>query len=713
MHLPLTAGRIAMLLAALAACIALHDLISLAAANPLEASSYLKAPAAPIIPKVFEEHGRQRVDNYDWMRERADPAVVAYLEAENAYAESRLSRLAPLVKELREELEIRAGAVDWAPPFFDNGYFYQRRYAGGAAYQVIVRHKGTLSASEEVVLDVPVLAAGHKQFYLRRWVVSPDGRYVAFSVDYEGDHSNKILARNIATGEIIDDGIDGTDSDIVFASDSKTIFYITDRQVWRHVIGSNSEDDELVYEERNDSFSLGLKLSKSRRFILITIESQEETEVWYLPANDPSANLRVIELRRPGIRYHADHAGSRFYIRTNLDAPDFRIVSAPQVTPGAAHWNSLVPEVPGRYISRFEVFERFVAIDVKQDATQSTRVFRLSDHKEIMPPRSVPLGVTEVAGQVVNRDPSSRFVRLRSVGLNEPETIFDWEVETGKLTTRREDPAAAWFRPDRYGVKRIFAAAPDGERVPVTLIYRKNQRKARGNPTLVYGYGAYCDSTMPTFPRDWFSLIDRGFVYAIAHIRGGCEMGRRWHDQGRFLNKWNTFNDFIAATESLIAQGYADRRNVFAYGTSAGGLVMGVVANRRPDLYAGIIASVPFVDVITSTSDRNLSLTTYEYQEWGYPSLREHYEYMISYSPYDNVAPQAYPPMFVTAGFNDSQVRYVEPAKWVARLRALKTDTNEIVFRTVMDAGHSGPSGRFGSLDESAQMIAWLISHVR
>jgi oligopeptidase B len=681
----------------------------------LSAAGDIGPPIAPVVPKVFEEHGQRRVDNYYWMRERGDPKVVAYLKAENDYAKSRLARIAPLINEIRGELEFRLGGEDRNPPYFENGYYYQRKFAGGAAYPVVVRHKGALSAPEEVVLDVPALAAGHEQFYLRRWVVSPDGRYVAFVADYKGDHSNNVLVRNIATGEIIDDEIEGTEPDVVFASDSKTIFYVADREVWRHVIGTNSEDDELVYEERDNTFSLGLKKSKSGRFILITVESQGETEVWYLPTDTPSAQLRVIEPRRPGMRYYAEHVGDRFYIRTNLDAPDFRIASVPEATPGAANWTSLVAETAGHYISRFEVFDRFVAIDQEHNATRSTRVFHLTDGVEVRPPRPVKHGVTTAGGldQVFNRNPSSRFLRFRTVGLAEPETIFDWEIETGRLIARKEDPAAAWFRPNRYAAARTFAIAPDGERVPITLLYRKDQRKPTGNPTLIYGYGAYCESTLPTFPRAWLSLIDRGFVYAIAHVRGGCEMGRRWYDQGRLLNKWNSFNDFVAATEALIAQGYADRRNVFAYGDSAGGLIMGVIANRRPDLYAGIVASVPFVDVITSTSDPKLSLTTYEYREWGNPAIREHHDYMLGYSPYDNVAAQAYPPMFVTAGFNDSQVLYVEPAKWVARLRATRTDSHELIFRTYMTAGHSGPSGRFGSLEENAQMMAWLISHVR
>jgi oligopeptidase B len=672
-------------------------------------------PAAKIVPKIFKERGRERIDNYYWLRKRDNPEVIAYLKAENAYAEARLSRIKPLIDEIREELESRVSSVDWNPPFFDNGYYYQRRFAGGAEYQVIVRYKGTLDAPEEVVLDVPTLAAKRGQFHLGRWAVSPDNRYVAFAVDFTGGLSYSIFVRSIATGEIIDDGIERVDAAFVFAADSKTLFYLSGNQVWRHTIGTKAETDVLVYDEPDDAFALGLSRSKSGKFILLAIDSEQTTEVRYLPADKPLDKFKVMEPRRRGVRYYVDHIGDRFYIRTNLGARDFRIASASQETPGAAYWTNLVSETPGHFISHFEVFNRFIAIDEEHDAVKSMRVFQLPDMKEITAPRSLELGVTAVGGLagVVNRDPSLGFLRFRTVGPDEPETIYDFDVETGKITTRKQDPAAGWFRPDQYEAKRILATAPDGEKIPVTLIYRKDLRKAVGNPTLVYGYGAYCSSSLPTFPTTWFSLIDRGFVYAIAHVRGGCEMGQRWHDQGRVLNKRNTFTDFIAATEALIAQGYADPKRVFAYGASAGGLLMGAIANLRPELYAGIVAEVPFVDAITSMSDPDIPLTTLEYDEWGNPAIKAQYDYILSYSPYDNVAAQAYPPMFVTTGLNDAQVLYVEPAKWVARLRATKTDSNELLFTTNFKAGHSGLSGRLGALEERAQIMAWLIMLAR
>jgi oligopeptidase B len=702
-------------LALFAALAALAAVAPSALVVAVDTSAAAQPPIAAVKPKILGEHGGQRVDNYYWLKERTDPNVIAYLEAENLYADARLARIKPRIDEIYAEMKPRAVNVDVNPPFLDGGYFYQRRFGEGKEYQVVVRRKDVPGAPEEVVLDVSALAAEHPQFHLNRWAVSPDGAYVAFAADFKGDGSNRIFVRKIATGAVVDDGIEDAIGDFVFAADSKRLFYLWGSQLWRHTIGSNPSTDTLVYEERDDTFALSLRLSKSRRFILLDATGELSTEVRYLPVDTPSRKFRLIQPRRPGVRYYADHLGDKFYIRTNLKAPDFRVVTAPQGAPGAANWKELIPETRGRFISHFELFDRFIAVDEEHDAITSLRVFSLANMAEIPIPHSGEIGVVAAGGLrgVVNRDPSSRTLRYRVVGPLQPETIYDFHVVTGILTPRKHDPAAAWFDPTLYRSERIFATAPDGEEIPVTLVYRSGHSKAGGNPTLIYGYGAYCSSSDASFPKNWFSLIDRGFVYAIAHVRGGCEYGRRWHDQGRKLTKRNTFTDFIAATEALISAGYTDPKNVFAYGASAGGLLMGAIANMRPDLYAGIVAEVPFVDAITSMSDPAIPLTTYEYEEWGNPAIKEQYDYIRSYSPYDNVAAKAYPAMFVTAGFNDAQVLYVEPAKWVARLRATKTDSNELLLKTTMIAGHQGPSGRLGSIEERAEIIAWLLAQVR
>jgi oligopeptidase B len=687
-----------------------------------------KAPIAPVVPKAFKEFGGVRIDNYDWLRDRKDPRVIAYLDAENAYANARLEPIKPLVDELAAELKVRSAQEDASVPAADNGYVYERRFAQGAQYPLIVRRKDTPGAEEERVLDVGALAAGHPhQYQLGSWTVSPNNTRVAFAVDFNGGREFRIFVRTIATGEVIDEGIDNAASNLVFAADSETLFYVRDEpttlrsyQVWRHRIGSDPKSDVLVYEEDDPTFSVSIQLSKSRKFILLDLDCERTSEIRYLATDQPTGELKVIEPRRRGVVYEVDHVDDKFFIRTNLDAPNFRLMSAPQATPEAAHWREVVPQEPERHLSHFEAFETFVAVDVEDESGTTIRVFSLPDVREIPVPRPAAIGVasssfendSEPNHNEANIDPTATILRFRFSGPLQSQCVYDFDVTTGVLRLRKQDQVSHWFDRDRYAVDHLNATAPDGERVPITIVYRKKVRRLGGNPTVIVGYGAYGSSLHATFRPSVFSLIDRGFVYAIAHVRGGHEKGERWYAEGRVLNKRNTFTDFIAATEMLIAQGYADPRAVFARGGSAGGLLMGAIANLRPDLYAGIVAEAPFVDVVTTMSDPSVPLTTLEYDEWGNPAVKREYDYMLSYSPYDNVARKNYPAMFVTTGFNDSQVSYAEPAKWVARLRANKTDTHDLLFKTDMDAGHSGRSGRLGSIEESAAIMGWLIAHL-
>jgi oligopeptidase B len=679
------------------------------------------APVAPIVPKTFEAFGQKRVDNYDWLRERDDPRVVSYLQAENAYAEERLQRIAPLVDDLKLELKARAAERDASVPTFDNGYFYQRRFALDAPYPLIVRRKDAPGAAEEIVLDVGALAVNHPQYQLGDWTVSPDNSRVAFAIDFSGARQYRVFVRTIATGEVVDQGIGDASADLVFAADSTTLFYVRNEpetlrsyQVWRHRIGGDRSGDVLVYAESDPTFSVSLDLSKSHKFILLQSDEERTTELRLLSADHPQGEFEIMEPRRPGMRYEVDHVGDLFFVRTNLAAPDFRLMSAPDAAPAAANWRELVAEAPGHHLSHFEAFETFVAVDVEHARGTAIRIFTLPDRREVLLPRPSEVGVASCAfdDSEANLDPSATLLRFRFTGPLRPQCIYDFDTSSGSLLLRKED-AAGWFSPDRYALECIDAAAPDGARVPMTLVYRKELRRAAGNPTLVVGYGAYGYSFHPTFTPSSFSLIDRGFVYAIAHVRGGREKGERWYKEGRMLMKRNTFTDFIAATETLIARRYADPHAVFAQGASAGGLLMGAISNMRPDLYTGIVAEVPFVDLITTMSDRAVPLTTLEYDQWGNPAVKRDYDYMLSYSPYDNVARKAYPAMFVTAGFYDSQVSYAEPAKWVARLRASKTGDHDLLFRTDMDAGHGGRSGRLGSISETAEIMGWLIAHAR
>ena len=578
-----------------------------------------------------------------------------------------------------------------------------------------MRHSSDPSAPEQVVLDVERLAAGHEQY---SFTVSPDGRLVAFAVDPTGGRAYRLFVRNIVTGQVTDTGIRDAASDLVFSADSKSLFYVRvepntvrSYQVWRRAVGTDMSTDKLVYEEPDPTFDLSLSKTKSGRFILLTLDQQRSTETRYLPAGQPDEPFKVMEPRRDGVIYEADHIGDRFYIRTNLNAPDYRLVGAPEASPQAVNWDDVVAARPAHLIAKFELFDTFIAVVEEHDANQWVRVFRRSDVREIAVPRPAAIGVMEMdfAQGAANADPSATVLQLRFSAPAIPNSVYDFDARAGTLVLRKKSRAWNWCDPNAYEVRRIEAVTPDGESIPVTLMYRKGLLRPGGNPTLVTGYGAYGLSELPSFADSWISLADRGFVYAVAHVRGGREKGRRWHDGGSMLMKQNSFTDFIAATEALVAQGFADRKRVFAYGGSAGGLLVGAVANMRPDLYAGIVAEVPFVDVITTMSDPSLPLTTLEYQEWGNPAVKEQYETMLSYSPYDTVAAQAYPAILVTAALHDSQVRYHEPAKWVARLRATKTDDNELLFLTDMTAGHTGTAGRFGSTDANAQIMAWLI----
>ena len=682
------------------------------------------APMAPAMRTTFAAFGRERIDEYDWLRDRNDPRVTAYLDAENAYANARLKPIKPLVDELAAELKMRSAQADATVPTLINGYLYERRFAEGAQYPLIVRRKPAAGAAEELVLDVGALAAGHsQQCQFGNWAVSPDNTRVAFTVDFSGDREHRIFVRAIAGGNVVDQGIDSAASSIVFAADNRTLLYVRNEpltlrayQVWRHRIGSNAANDVLLYEENDPTFSASLDLSKSRKFILLDLDGERWREYRYLPVDQPGEEFRIIEPRRRDVVYEVDHVGDQFVIRTNLDAPDFRLMSTDETTPAATDWREIVPQQAGAHLNRFEAFESFVAADFEDESGTTVRIYSLADGREIPVRRPAAIGVASTSlgnDAEANLNPTATVLRFRFSSLLQPQCIYDFDVETGALTLRKEDAASRWFDGRRYAVDRISATAPDGEQVPLTIVYRKSARRLGGNPALIVGYGAYGLSWRATFTSSIFSLLDRGFIYAIAHVRGGHEKGERWYAEGRMLNKRNTFTDFIAATEALKTSGYADPSQVYAQGGSAGGLLMGAIANMRPDLYAGIVAEAPFVDVITTMSDPTVPLTTLEYDEWGNPTVKGEFEYMLSYSPYDNVTRTSYPAMFVTAGFYDSQVSYAEPAKWVARLRASKSDAHDLLFKTDMEAGHTGRSGRLGSIDESAEIMAWLIAHAR
>lgn len=686
------------------------------AASPRDVSARCgPAPVATPVPTVTQEHGHLRTDDYAWLRDTNDPNVKSYLAAENAYALCHLAGLTPLIAEIHSELRTRVGQEETRPPFFNAGYFYQVRYGAGANYPVIVRWNAD-SRREELVLDVAALSAAHPYYSVDKWVVSPDGRQVAFSVDLTGARRHHLYIRDISDGAITDLGVEDAGPDLAFSADGKSLFYVRldpvnlrASQVWRHRFEREEgiRPDVLVYTEPDPRTEVSVRESKSRKFILIKSEREDSTEVRYAPADRPDQDFTVFAERRNGFRYFVDHANGRFFIRTNLDAPDYRVMVAPEDHP--RDWREIIPDEPGRYVRAFQAFNDFVAIEQEHDASLSVRVFRLSDGQEI--PIPLPTKAAAISfDPEANREADTDVMRIRLSRLDLRDRAYDFDMTNARLAALPESQKTDWLVPERYTVARIGAKAPDGEEVPVTLIYRKDLRQPHGNPTLLYGYGAYGDSMLPEFDSAVFSLLDRGFVYAVAHVRGGRERGERWYVEGRQLKKRNSFTDFIAAAETLIASGYTARHALFAQGASAGGLLVAASANMAPTLFAGIVAEVPFVDVVTTASDPSVPLSTLEYREWGDPRVKDEYDYMLSYSPYENVSRTAYPAMFVTGALYDTQVTVREPAKWVARLRALKTDDRQLLFKVDMTAGHRGPSGRLGSLKDAAEIEAWLVA---
>jgi oligopeptidase B len=675
------------------------------------------APVATSLPAAqttSTEHGHVRVDEYAWLRDPKDPQVNAYLRAENDYARCHLAALAPLTDQIFGELHARVGQEETRPPFFDRGYFYQVRYGAEANYPVIVRGKPD-SRAQELVLDVPALAASRSYYSVDKWLVSPDARQVAFSVDLTGARRHQLFIRDIATGTIADLGIDNAGADLAFSADGRALFYVrvdpvTLRayQVWRRSFDAEgAQRDTLIYTEIDSRAEVSVYQSKSRKFIFIKSEREDSSEVRYVAADRPYGDFKIIAPRQDGLRYFADHVNGRFFIRTNLDAPDYRMMVAPEDRPD--EWTEIIPTEPGKYLRAFQAFKDFVAIEQDEDASQGVRVFRLSDLREV--PLPLPAtGATISFDSEANREPDAHVIRVRFSRLDLPERAYDFDMSGGRLTVLPQSQRTDWLDPERYEVDRLAAKAPDGEAVPITLIYRKDLRQPSGNPTLLYGYGAYGESTLPDFDSNIFSLVDRGFIYALAHVRGGRDRGERWYVEGRQLRKRNSFTDLIAIGQTLIARGYTPRHGLFAQGASAGGLLVAASANMAPTLFAGIVAEVPFVDVVTTASDPSVPLSTLEYREWGDPRVKEEYEYMLSYSPYDNITRAAYPAMLVTGALYDTQVTIREPAKWVARLRAMKTDERELLFKVDMTAGHHGPSGRLGNLRDTAEIEAWLLT---
>ncbi len=672
-------------------------------------------PRARSAPRVHTVHGESRIDEYFWLRNREDPDVLAHLDAENRYTDRVMRHTDGLQERLYQELRGRIKESDLSVPTREDGWLYYTRTEAGAQYPIFCRHRDEPDAPEETLLDVNQLAAGHAYFRMGAFEVSPDHRLLAYSADTTGAESFTIFVKDLATGGLFPETIEGASPAAAWANDSRTLFYILlddvrrPSRLFRHVVGANPTEDPLVHHEPDDAFFLDIHRTRSRRFLILELASHSTSEARYLSADEPAGEFRVVEPRRAGIEYSVTHHGGRFYIVTNDEAPNFRLVAAPASSPGREHWAPVLPYRPEVKLDAVEAFERYLVLWERSEGLRQLRVLELETGEEHLVAFPEPVYTVRP-----NENPEfeTTLFRFSYTSLVTPNSVVDYDLAARTWTVRKQTEVLGGYDPSRYRSERLFATAPDGTRVPVSLVYRLPLERDGRRPLLLQGYGSYGYSFDPAFSSNALSLLDRGWVVAIAHIRGGEEMGRAWYEDGKLLRKRNTFTDFIAAAEHLVAEGYTAPDRLAITGGSAGGLLMGAVTNMRPDLFRAVVAEVPFVDVVNTMLDATLPLTVIEYDEWGNPNDPHYYEYIRSYSPYDNVASKDYPHILVTAGLNDPRVAYWEPAKWTARLRARKTDRNRLLLRTNMGAGHGGASGRYDHLREVAFKYAFLLDVV-
>jgi oligopeptidase B len=636
--------------------------------------------------------------------------VISYLEAENAYTADVMASTKPLQEKLYLEILGRIQETDLSVPVKRDDYFYYTRTEEGKAYSVQCRKPGSLDAREEILLDSNVLAEGQKYFRLGNFAVSPDHRLLAYSTDVEGDETYTIYVKNLETCELLPDRIANTYYTLEWANDNRTFFYTVLDQMkrpyraYRHELGD--APDSLVYEEPDGRFELALAKTRSRRFVFIESSSPLTSELRYLEGTEPRGEFRVMLPRRQGVEYDATHHGEYFYIRTNDGAKNFRLMRTNVANPSIENWHEVIPASADVTIEGIDSFEDHLAIYERERGIEKICIRDGSGAFSHYIDFPEPVYTVAAAG---NAEYKTNLLRFNYTSLVTPASVFDYNVRTRERELKKQYEVRGGYDASQYQSERIFAKAPDGVEVPISLVYRKGFERNGTSPLLLYGYGAYGHSIDPRFSPDRLSLLDRGFIFAIAHIRGGAEMCEVWHDQGKLLQKKNTFSDFIACAEHVISAGYTSSDRLAIMGGSAGGLLMGAVLNMRPELFHAAIAKVPFVDTLNTMFDPTLPLTIAEYEEWGNPENKEYYEYIRAYSPYDNVAPREYPTMLVTAGLNDPRVSYWEPAKWVAKLRALKRDSNLLLLKTDLGSGHFGPSGRYEGIKETAFDYAFLL----
>jgi oligopeptidase B len=673
----------------------------------------LGPPVAPEHPTVLEAHGDKRVDPYYWLREKQNPEVIAYLEAENAYTDAVLAPTANLQEKLYSETVGRIQETDTSAPVFYKGWWTYTRTVEGLDYEIYCRRQGSMDAPEQVVIDGNELGRGHSYFDLAYVERSPDETLVAYAADYNGSELHQLRFRDLRTGVDLDDVVDGVYYGAAWSADSGTFFYskpdaaMRPYQVWRHRLGTGAQQDVLVLQEDDERFELGVEMTKSERFIVFMSSSQLTSECRYLPSDQPDSEPVVIEPRRTGIEYSVDDQEGRFLILTNDGARNFRLMAAPVSDPGLRSWKEVVPERRGVRLNFTDVFQGHVVLGERSDGLQRLEVMN-SSTGQLHIVEQPDAAYTTFPGSDPNYD--SHVMRFFYTSLTAPWSAVDYDMETRERTVVKEQPVRGGYNRNDYVSERLWATSHDGVRVPISIVYRRGLEKDGSHPALLYGYGAYELSNDPMFDPARLSLLDRGFVFAIAHVRGGGEMGREWYEEGKFLHKRNTFSDFIACAEQMIVQGFTTPRRLAIRGRSAGGLLIGAVLNERPDLFACAVAQVPFVDALTTMLDDKLPLTVNEYEEWGNPKDPDFYSYMKGYSPYDNVHPAEYPAILATAGLNDPRVSYWEPAKWVAKLRKMNRGERPILLKVQMGAGHSGPSGRYDSWREEAFVMSFVLT---
>lgn len=675
----------------------------------------VKPPVAPLIPKIDTVNGDVRTDNYFWLRDKTSPDVIKYLEAENAYTENVMKHTEALRQKLYDEMLGRIKETDLDVPEKIGDYYYYTRTEEGKQYPIRCRKMGSLEAPEEVLLDPNELGKGHKFFDVGVFRVNPDHSMLAYSVDTTGSEEYTLHIKDLRSGRTFRDEIPNTSTGVEWANDNRTVFYSTldstkrPYKLFRHTLGASPINDALIYHETDEAYYLDLLKTRSQAYLLITLESQTTSEVRYLAADQPNGEFKILQPRQHEVEYHVDHHGDDFYIVTNHKARNFRLMKAPVAEPGMANWAEVIGGRDNVKLDDVDAFAGHLVIYEREGGLKKIRIRSFGTNEDSYVSFDEPVYTYYPAR---NPEYNTSQLRFTYTSLVTPRSVYDYDMMAKSRELKKQYEVLGGYDPSQYSSERIYAKAADGTKVPISLVYKKGMSHNGANPLFLYGYGAYGISSDPTFSSNRLSLLDRGFIYAIAHVRGGGEMGRPWYDDGKLMHKKNTFSDFIACAEHLVAEKYTSSEKLVINGGSAGGLLVGAAVTMRPELFGVVVAKVPFVDVINTMLDESIPLTVIEFEEWGNPKDKSYYNYMKSYSPYDNVTARKYPAMLITAGLNDPRVGYWEPAKFAAKLRAVKQDDNVLLLKVNMGAGHGGASGRYDYLKEIALDYAFVLDQL-